>query len=152
MTKTGATTTNHKPKKVEAPIDYTQPLKNWQYEMFCLEYMKDGNGKRSAIIAEYSQKTAEVKASQLLRVVKVRGRLDYLQGEIAKECGVTVKQIVDEFKKIGLGKVSKVLNNRHKLQALENLGKFKGIYGKDNEQRQGLTLADIAALATAKGK
>ncbi len=34
-----------------------------------------------------------------------------------------------------------------KLTAIQDMGKMIGAYGKDNEQRQGLTLADIAALA-----
>lgn len=38
---------------------------------FVLEYLKDLNGKRAAIRAGYSEKTAEVQASQILRILKV---------------------------------------------------------------------------------
>lgn len=41
-------------------------------ELFCREYIKDLNGKQAAIRAGYSAATAEVKASQLLSLVKVK--------------------------------------------------------------------------------
>lgn len=39
--------------------------------LFVLEYLKDLNGKQAAIRAGYSEKTAEVQASQTLRILKV---------------------------------------------------------------------------------
>ena len=48
-------------------------------ELFCQEYIKDLNGKQSAIRANYSPNTAEVQACRLLSNVKVQAKLAELQ-------------------------------------------------------------------------
>ncbi len=136
MNKTGATTTNDNQKRVEAPVDYTQPLKNNKYERFCQEYMIDSNGAQSAIRAGYSDKFANGKGHQLTTIDCIKKRLAFLAEKRANECDVTIRQIADEFKKIGFGKVSKTLSNRDKSKALENLGKHTGFYEKDNSQKK----------------
>lgn len=45
---------------------------NKKQQSFCIEYIKDFNGKQAAIRAGYSKKTAEVQASQILRILKVQ--------------------------------------------------------------------------------
>ena len=116
-------------------IDYSKPLKNAKYERFCQEYIVDNNATQAAIKAKYSKKTAGVRASQLLRILIIKNRIAYLQGQLSKASGVTARQIIDEFKKIAFGRVSKTLTNGHKIKALENLGKVKGIYEVDNRQK-----------------
>lgn len=180
-----ASTTKTKTKKVDAPVDYSKPLENSKYEMFCQQYSIDSNGKRSAIAAGYSKKTAEVRASQLLRILKVAERVRRLQLEISALCGVDAKRLMEEWKKIGFANMKRIMSGGNaikdisqlpeevtaaiesvsvsktargknvkvtmhsKVNALENMGKHVGFYRKDNEQRLGMTLADIAALAGA---
>ena len=61
-----------------------RPLTNKQLA-FCREYVKDSNGKQAAIRAGYSAKTAEVKASQLLRLVKIKQETGRIQAETAEK-------------------------------------------------------------------
>lgn len=75
-----------------------KPIEKW--ELFCLEYMKDGNGKRSAISAGYSAKTAESKGSQLLRIVKVRKRLEELREERKKDSEITEEYLLNNLKEV----------------------------------------------------
>lgn len=46
-----------------------------QQILFCLEYLKDMNGKQAAIRAGYSEKTAESQASRMLKNVKINDRI-----------------------------------------------------------------------------
>lgn len=143
-----------KPKTKKAPartvseeVDCSKPLKNSKYERFCQQYIVDNNGTQAAIRAKYSEKTAGSKAVSLLQIVVIKNRIAYLQLELSVTTGVSAKSVVAGFRKIAFGVLSKNLTNKHKLRALENLAKQLGLYSKDNAQRQGLTLADIAALA-----
>ncbi len=136
-----------KPKKVDAPVDYSKPLKNRKYEAFCQEFMIDSNGAQAAIRAGYSENGANVKGSQLLTIVSVQNRLAVLRAKLSEETGVDAAMVIEGFRKIATGTLSKTLTNKHKLRALENLAKHLGLYIKDNEQRRDLTLADIAAMA-----
>ncbi len=176
--------------KEQSEIDYSKPLSNDKYEAFCQQYIIDNNATQAAIRAGYSERTAGSKGTQLLQIVNIKGRIAYLQGQLAEECGVTAKKVITELTKIGFANIKSVLSKgneivdisqlpdeiaaavesiqsdiRHdsgdskgytekvkvkfhsKLGALNDLGKHLGIFGKDNEQRQGLTLADIAAMA-----
>jgi len=64
---------------------------------FCEEYMIDLNGKQAAIRAGYSAKTAENKASNLLRLVKVGSRIDKLKKARSKRTEIEVDQVVKEL-------------------------------------------------------
>jgi len=66
-------------------------------EKFCLEYIKLGNGTHAYINAGYSEKGAEVSASQLLRNPKVIARLDELKKEAQKEFKVDRKFLFDGY-------------------------------------------------------
>ena len=135
--------------KVSPPVDYSKPIENAKYEVFCQAYMVTSNATQAAKDAAYSEKTAKQKGSQLLTIVDIKNRIAVLRGELADETGVSAKMVIEGFRKIATGILSKTLSNKHKLRALENLAKYLGMYGKDNEQRQGMTIADIMALAEA---
>jgi len=117
-----------------AVLDPSKPLKNNRYELFCQEYTVDLNKTQAAIRAKYSKKTAAVKGSQLLSTVSIKKRTDYLQRKIMEKSGVTAEMITAEFKLIAFGEVSKILTYKHKISALENLGKHVGWYSEDNKQ------------------
>lgn len=73
-------------------------LEKW--ELFCLEYMKDGNGSQSAIRAGYSKKTADQTASRLLRYVKVIKRLEELREERKKDSEITEEYLLNNLKEV----------------------------------------------------
>ena len=121
-------------------------------ERFCQEYIIDLNATQAAIRAKYSKKTAYSQGQRLLKNVEVDNRLKVLQGEFAKETGISIKMVADGFKKIAIGVLSKELTNKHKLRAYENLGKHVGFYKEDNEQSRDLSLTEIAALMMSKNE
>ena len=122
-----------KPAKTDEP-DYTKPLENAKHERFCQEYVKQLNATDSYQTAypKSSRKTAEVNGCVLLRNTKAACRLVCLQNKLSKSTGVSTEKLLDEFKKIAFGRVTKTLTNNHKINSLENIGKHIGFYGKDN--------------------
>lgn len=70
---------------------------NPKQEKFCQEYYKTSNATQSYISAGYSEKGAEVSASQLLRNPKVIARLDELKKEAQKEFKVDRKFLFDGY-------------------------------------------------------
>ena len=65
-----------------------------QQELFCQEYIIDLNGKQAAIRAGYSAKTAEVKGSQLLSLVKVQERLSELKAVRNQKLNVSAQWVL----------------------------------------------------------
>lgn len=70
-------------------------------QQFINEYCKDFNGKQAAIRAGYAPRSAEVTASQLLRIPKVAEALKECQGQLRQESGVTAARVVEELARIG---------------------------------------------------
>ncbi len=106
-----------KPKEV----DCSKPLKNDKYEAFCQEYMRDSNKAQAAIRAGYSEKRANSKGVQLWTIISIRGRIKYLQGELAKDCGVTAERLMEEWKKIGFANLKSVVKIGNKIRDISQL-------------------------------
>jgi phage terminase small subunit len=70
---------------------------NPKQEKFCQEYYKTSNATQSYISAGYSEKGAEVSASQLLRNPKVIARLDELKKDAQKEFKIDRKFLFDGY-------------------------------------------------------
>jgi phage terminase small subunit len=68
---------------------------------FVAEYLIDPNGKQAAIRAGYSAKTAEVQASQLLRIAKIQVALSAAIRARSWNTEVTADRVVAELAKIG---------------------------------------------------
>lgn len=73
---------------------------NDKEELFCREYVIDKNGTQAIIRAGYSKKTAEVKASQKLRLVKVRNRIKELLAQKHEELDISQERILKEYSRI----------------------------------------------------
>lgn len=67
-------------------------------KFFVEEWVKDRNGKRAAIAAGYSEKTAEAQASRLLTNVKVRAYADALLEKISKKNLVDAEYVISTIK------------------------------------------------------
>ena len=65
-------------------------------EIFAREYVIDLNGTRAAIAAGYSEKGADVRASQLLDNVKVRRIIDQLHSKRASKLELTAEKLDEE--------------------------------------------------------
>ena len=81
---------------------------NMQQRRFCYEYVKSLNGKQAAIAAGYSAKTAEVKASQLLTIVKVQNEIARLRSNIEEASKISALSVVMELKKIAFASISDI--------------------------------------------
>lgn len=169
---------------------------NAKQERFCQEYAKGPNGRNAAIAAGYSEKTADSKASQLLRIVKVKDRINELNCEIAKEIKLEVIDIVKELMLLGFSNIQDyfeegfemkdiVALERSKAAAIESvtittslrghgddqytertvkfklysktnaldmLAKHKGLYEKDNQQKQPVTIPELTPEQRQKFK
>jgi phage terminase small subunit len=66
-------------------------------EIFAREYVIDLNGTRAAVAAGYSEKSAEVTASRLLRNAKVQKLIDELTAERAKRLDITADRVLEEL-------------------------------------------------------
>lgn len=78
-------------------------LKNKKHEKFCNEYIKDMNATQAAIRAGYSEKTAGVQASKLLKIVNIKMRVAELREAYFNENIMTAQQVEYELTRIALG-------------------------------------------------
>jgi phage terminase small subunit len=101
---------------------------------FCLEYVKDYNGKQAAIRAGYSSKTASVMASKLLTKGKVRDEVNHLQDELIEDASITKEYIIQQLKDV-VRRATKSNRLADKNRALELLGKHIGAWEADNLQK-----------------
>lgn len=104
------------------------PLTNKQIA-FCREYVKDSNGKQAAIRAGYSVKTAEVIASQVLRLVKVKQEIGRIVSELAQKAGWSV----EESQKRLLLIVSQAERLNQPAAAISGLVAVNRMYGMDKD-------------------
>jgi len=121
-------------------------LENGRWERFCQEYAANGDkGKKAAIAAKYSPKTAESQASRLLRNVKVRERIAELKKPIQDGLGITAEYGRDRLKKEA-ERESKGASHAARIRALELLGKDLGMFAEKDKGDDGPTNEDLATV------
>ena len=81
---------------------------NPKQKLFVQEYLKDLNGKQAAIRAGYSEKSAEVQASQLLSLPKVAQAVKSAMDKRAQKTEVTQERIINELKRIAFSGMKNV--------------------------------------------
>ena len=69
-------------------------------ELFCAEYCIDGNGKRSAIAAGYSPKTADKQASQLLDIPRIQEEIKRRGQKICNKLEISAEKVLQELAKL----------------------------------------------------
>ena len=88
------------------------PLKNHRQEIFCLEYVKDGDRLRAYKAAGYepvSENSWASCSSQLLKKTYVKKRLTELQARIANRVEVNAARVINELGRIAFSDPRKVL-------------------------------------------
>lgn len=106
-------------------------------KQFCLEYIKDYNGKQAAIRASYSKKSAAEQATRLLTKDHVIEYLNELKEEIKEESVLNIleldeniKFMVDKAKEVTIfGEDGKPLSDVTAVN-FQGLGKALELYGK----------------------
>lgn len=71
--------------------------------IFADEYVKTTNGTQSAITAGYSEKTASVTASKMLRKPKVRQYIDAVMNERSKDTIATADEVLQYLTRVMKG-------------------------------------------------
>jgi len=99
-------------------------------ERFCAEYVIDLNAKQAAIRAGYSEKGAKENASRMLTYDNVKKEVEKLQSEVGARNEITADFVLNGIKDIALDGEQET----NRLRAFEMLGKYAGIYEKDNAQ------------------
>ncbi len=79
-------------------------------QRFVQQYLLDPNGKQAAIRAKYSERSAEVQASQLLRNPKVFAVVEAGQKRLAELVKVQQYEIVRELRKIAFSNMGAYLS------------------------------------------
>lgn len=67
---------------------------------FCIEYLIDFNGKRAAIAAGYSKKTAAVISAQNLIKVNVQEYIREKQNKVEEKLGISREMILEGYRKL----------------------------------------------------
>lgn len=83
---------------------------------FADEYLIDFNGKRAAITAGYSKKTAETQASRMLRIVKVQKYISKKVKERSERINISAERVLEEFAKIAFGDMRGLYDKEGKLK------------------------------------
>lgn len=149
-------------EKLDVVKTKSKPLENKKHESFCQYYIIDFNGAAAAREAGYSEKTAKVKASQLLTIVNVQERISALLEERNERVVITQDEVLRDLRQVkdrcmqsvpvqvwspGMqryvdltdedGKTVYKFDAHNAVKALDLLGKHAGIYLKDNNQKPG---------------
>ena len=121
---------------------------------FCKEYVIDYNGTQAAIRAGYSEKTAKVQASQLLREEKILTTIKNLQKEQMQELCLCEEKVIKDLCSILIRCMSAEpvmewdyeehdyvktgeyqFDSKGALKVIELLGKHLGMFNKNDGSR-----------------
>jgi len=90
-----------------------------------LDKILGGTFQTDAYIEVYktckSRKVAEAAVSRLLSKVKVKARLEYKRGLLAKKCDITAERVVNELAKIGFADLKDYLDKGNEIADLTKL-------------------------------
>jgi len=77
-----------------------------RYRIFAGEYLVDLNGKRAAIAAGYSERSAEVTASRLLRKPRVQKLIRKLMNRRAEKLELTAEKVLKELARLAFANMT----------------------------------------------
>lgn len=120
---------------------------------FAEAYLINPNAKLAAISAGYSEKTAEVKGSQLLANVEIKAFISEMQAKASEKTGIDKEWVLNRFKEISDRCMTAepvminvdgewVESGEYKFdssganKATEMIGKHIGFFETDNKQKQ----------------
>ena len=118
---------------------------NPKQEAFCIEYLKDFNGTQAAIRAGYSAKTAEVKASQLLSIVKIQQHISTLREKATSDVILSLIQ-----RKELLSHIAMNAEPKDGVRAIDVLNKMDGVYTQKIEHSGKIDINSIANRLVGK--
>ncbi len=93
---------------------------------FVAEYLIDLNGKQAAIRAGYKAKTAEVQASQLLRVPHVAEAVRVGKAKQLEKADLTAARVLEEYRRLALVDLRSFFDERGNLKSIKDLTPEQG--------------------------
>ncbi len=91
---------------------------------FVEEYLVDGNGKRAALAAGYSPRTAESQASRLLRNAKVAAVLEKAQAKRSERVNIKADRVLEELGRLGFSNMLDFITTQGDGSAFVDLSKL----------------------------
>ena len=122
-------------------------------ELFCLEYIKDGNATQAAIRAGYKPKYAGTNADKLLKNTNIRARIDELMAEVQQEKIADAEEVLRHLTSVIRGEateevavgtpigteiITKHIGGREQVKAAELLAKRYGLLTENVKLSGGL--------------
>lgn len=130
---------------------------NNRQELFCLEYIKDGNASQAAIRAGYSKKQANSTGARLYAIPSIRARIDELMEELKSQKIADATEVLEYLTAVirgeadeevivttplGSDTVTKKIGGREQVKAAELLAKRYGLL-TDNVKLNGAAPVQI---------
>ena len=107
-------------------MDTNKPLTGRQ-ELFCQEYIKDLNSKAAAKRAGYSDKVADAKSYQFLRMERIKNRISELKQESMRRLQLDADDILRRLVRIA-DQTEQSGDYNAAIRSLELLGKHKALW------------------------
>jgi len=92
-----------------------------QRQKFCEEYIVDGNGKRSALKAGYSEKTAVQQATTILKQPNVKAYIEQLRLKQQHRTDADADRVVEEMAKMAFSNIKNYYDDKGSLRNLRDL-------------------------------
>lgn len=120
-------------------------------EQFCREYIIDFSGQRAATRAGYPEKSARIRASEMLSLPAVQDRVAELMAERAKRTQIDADWTLQKLKLVADRCTdSATFDAAGANRALQLIGMHQGIFEADNRQRQPRTEQERIAAVDAE--
>jgi phage terminase small subunit len=118
--------------------DYITP----KQQAFIQHYMANGgNGTQAAISAGYAPRSAAVTASEMLKMAKIRKRMEPEKDKQMDRVGLDTDWIVSRLMK----EANEAPSDAARIRALELLGKVEGIFAPDKKEITSINGGDFLA-------
>lgn len=135
-------------------------------ELFCLEYIRDGNATQAAIRAGYSPKTANPMSSRLLAKVSIRAHIDELMADLQQEKIADAEEVLryltsvirgEATEEVAVGTpigteiITKHIGGREQVKAAELLAKRYGLLTENVKLTGGLPVQIVDDIEEGDG-
>jgi phage terminase small subunit len=77
-------------------------------QIFVIEYMRDFNATRAAIVAGYSKRSAYTEGWRMLKKADIKAELKRMQAEMAGAVWLDVKRVIEEYMKIAFADITDI--------------------------------------------
>jgi phage terminase small subunit len=104
----------------------TKPMaQNDREKLFVIEYLKDFNASAAAVRAGYSERTANVKGSQLLAKVSIKEQVEKAKSKIFSDKESIIRENLEFWREV---RTDDMQDLKDRLKASEYLGKFAAMF------------------------